>query len=158
MEKMKRINSPWALVQVFLVTAIIMGVYECIKELIFHGALSPWESHGMTIFITSVTATIATLIVRNRVNMVALSEKQLEVQEQSLLSFRLVLSAVNHIINNALNYTRLIKIDLESDGKVKDSTISLLEASLKEAEEQMNILNRIQEPGRPESYREIFPS
>ena len=145
-----RHNSPWGLPLVFLLSATVMLVYEGFKEMIFHGSLSPWQSHALTIFITSLIATLAASVVRTRVNTIAM-------KEQSLLSFRLVMSAVNHIVNNALNYIRLIRMELDSDGKVREDTLHMLEASLLEAEEQMKILNRIEEPDRPESYRNIFP-
>ena len=150
MEKKNRYNSPWGLPLVFVVSATVMLAYEGFKEMIFHGSLTPWQSHFLTIFITSLIATLAASVVRARVNTIA-------IKEQSLVSFRLVMSAVNHIVNNALNYIRLIRTELDADGRVKEDTIRLLETSLLEAEEQMKILNRIEEPDRPESYRNIFP-
>ena len=151
MDNKKRTRSPWALIQVFLASAVVMMSYESIKELIFHGTLSPWQSHTMTIFITALIATLAASVVRTKVDSIAL-------KEQSLMSFRLVMSAVNHIVNNALNYIQLIKTEMEDDGKVSENTLQLLESSLNEAEEQIKMLNRIDEPDRPESYSKLYPS
>ncbi len=47
------------MLSVFLAAALLMLVYESVKEWIFQGRLSPWESHTITIL---VTATIAVVI------------------------------------------------------------------------------------------------
>lgn len=38
-------------------------------------------------------------------------EQALEEKAQALISYELVVSAVNHIVNNVLNYFQLIKLD-----------------------------------------------
>jgi hypothetical protein len=101
--KKNPIYSPWLLVTVFIMTAIIMAVYETIKELLFKGTLTPWQSHTITIMITSVIATLTASIMRSWVLSIYLREKEIEAKEQSLVSFKLTLSAVNHIVNNVLN-------------------------------------------------------
>lgn len=84
-------------------------------------------------------------------------EKEIEIKEQSLVSFELILSAVNHIVNNVLNYLQVIRIDMDEYGKVNDETINLFEESLKDADKQMKILNKIKTPYDPESYTDIYP-
>ena len=49
----------WRLGGIFLSTALLMTVYESLKELFFKGSLTPWESHTITIFLTATIATIA---------------------------------------------------------------------------------------------------
>jgi two-component system sensor histidine kinase/response regulator len=44
---------------IFFSTALLMAVYETLKELFFKGALTPWQSHTITIFVTATFATIA---------------------------------------------------------------------------------------------------
>ena len=51
---------------VFLCTAGLFGAYEGIKEAIFHGALSPWESHLATIFVAGLLSTAACEVLRKR--------------------------------------------------------------------------------------------
>jgi type VI protein secretion system component VasK len=151
------IHSPWLLVIVFIITAIIMTVYEVIKELIFKGTLTLWQSHTITIIVTSIIATLTASVMRSWVLSVYLKEKEIEAKEQSLKSFELVLPAVNHIVNNVLNYLQLVKIDIDANGKLPEETLELLAQSIKEADQQMKILNRIKAPNDPDSYKEIYP-
>ena len=153
----KLIHSSWLLVSVFIVTAIIMTVYEVVKEFIFKGALTPWQSHTITIIITAVIATFTASIMRSWVLSISLKEKEVETKEQALVSFQLILSAVNHIVNNMLNYLQLVKVDVYNDGKIQEETLKLLEESIEESNKQMNILNKIQRPHEAESYKGIYP-
>jgi len=153
----KLLYSPWLFTVVFTVTAIIMTAYEITKELIFKGSLTPWQSHTITIIVTAVIATFTASIIRSWILSISVKEKEIEAKEQSLISFELILSAVNHIVNNVLNYLQLVKIDIDDNGRLPEETLKLLEESIKEADKQMKILNRIQHPHDPESYKEIYP-
>ena len=155
--KNKLLNSPWLFIIVFVITALIMTTYEAIKEFIFKGTLTPWQSHTITIIITAIIATFTASIMRSWVLSIALKEKEIETKEQSLISFELILSAVNHIVNNVLNYLQLVRFDVDQNGKLHEETLKLLEDSIKEASKQMEVLNKIQQPHDPESYKEIFP-
>jgi len=155
--KNKLLYSPWVFLVVFITTAIIMTIYETVKEFIFKGTLTPWQSHTITIIVTATIATFTASIMRTWILSISLKEKEIEAKEQSLASFGLILSAVNHIVNNVLNYFALVKIDVANDGKLKEETLRLLEENIKEADRQMEILNQIQHPHDPESYKEIYP-
>lgn len=157
MKKRKIAYSSWTLIIVFICTAAIMTVYESFKEFLFKGTLTPWQSHSITIIVTSGIATITVSIMRSWLITIYSKEKEIEIKEQSLVSFELILSAVNHIVNNVLNYLQVIKIDMDEYGKVNDETINLFEESLKDADKQMKILNKIKTPYDPESYTDIYP-
>jgi diguanylate cyclase (GGDEF)-like protein/PAS domain S-box-containing protein len=66
---MKIVPYRWSLaVQlqvVFVSTALLMFAYEFLKELFVQGALAPWESHAITIFVTAVFATVAAFLMRH---------------------------------------------------------------------------------------------
>ena len=51
---------------IFLATALAMTIYEFLKELAFKGTLNPWESHSITVIVTAIIATVASLIMRKR--------------------------------------------------------------------------------------------
>lgn len=153
----KLLYSPWLFLIVFIVTATIMAIYEAIKELIFEGSLTPWQSHTITIIVTAMIATFTASIMRSWILSISLKEKEIEAKEQSLASFELILSAVNHIVNNVLNYFQLVKIDVSNNGKLSKETLRLLEESIKDANKQMKILNKIKHPYDPESYKGIYP-
>jgi hypothetical protein len=142
---------------VFIITAIIMTTYEVIKEFIFEGALTPWQSHTITVIITSTIAVITAYLMRSHILSIYSKEKEIEAKEQSLSSYQLTLAAVNHIVNNVINYLQLVRIDIDENGKLNEETLKLIEESIKEANEQMDILNKIKTPSKPESYKEIYP-
>jgi signal transduction histidine kinase/ActR/RegA family two-component response regulator len=59
-------NKVWALVFVFLCTAVVMFIYELTKQLL-HPDISIWESHAVTIFFSAVVATaMAHLVLRRQ--------------------------------------------------------------------------------------------
>ncbi len=156
-KKMKNKNSPWQLAVVFAIAVVIMTLYEGAKELLFQGTLTPWQSHIITIIVTSVIATFSAFIMRSWILSLQLKEKEIESKEKSLKSFELVLHAVNHIVNNILNYIQIIQLDIEDNGKIDAETMKMLDESLNEASKQMKILNEIQAPSDPESYKGIYP-
>lgn len=49
---------------IFFGTAMFMAGYESIKEVYFQGALTPWESHIITVLVTATFATIASFFMR----------------------------------------------------------------------------------------------
>lgn len=148
---------PLQLIIVFIITAIIMTTYEVIKEFIFEGALTPWQSHTITVIVTSTIAVITAYLIRSHILSIYSKEKEIEAKEQSLASYQLTLAAVNHIVNNVINYLQLVRVDIDENGKLNEETLKLLEESIEEANEQMDILNKIQTPSEPESYKEIYP-
>lgn len=152
------VKSPLILPVVFIATAAMMGTYETIKELIFKGALTPWESHTITIIVTSTIAVVTAALMRSWIISVHEQEKIIAAKEQSLQSHKMILTAVNHIVNNALNYLQVVAIEIDTHGKVSQETLSLLENSIDEASQQMDILNKIKDPLDPKSYAGIFPA
>lgn len=151
------LKSPSVLVYVFVASFIVMLTYEFIKESLFKGTLTPWESHTITIIVTSIIATMSAAVIRRWAKNVYIKDSELKNKEKSLESFRLTLSAVNHIVNNVLNYLQLVKIQIDKEGKIPEKTLTALEESLHEANKQMKILNKIKSPSEPDSYKEIFP-
>ncbi len=156
--KKRLFYSPWLFFIVFILTALIMTLYETIKELIFKGSLTPWQSHTITILMTAAIATFTASLMHSWVLSISLKEKEVNAKEQALASFELTLTAVNHIVNNVLNYLQLVKIEVDNEGKIPEGTLKLLEESIAESSQQMKILNRIQHPYDPESYKAIYPN
>jgi len=151
------IKSKWLLVIVFISAFLIMAAYEALKEFVFEGTLTPWQSHTITIIITSFIAMLTASVMQSWVIRVHLKQKEIESKEEVISSFNLVLSAVNHVMNNVLNYFQLVKLELDDNGNVTKETMKLLEDNLQEAHKQMNILNQIQNPQDPDSYKNIYP-
>lgn len=150
-------SSSWLFLVVFIITALIMTIYEWIKEVIFKGTLTPWESHTITIIVTAAIATVTASVMRSWMLKIIIKQKELEAKEQSLASFELILSAVNHIVGNVLNYFQVIKFEVEDEGTVKEETLNMLEESIRESENQIRLLNKIKAPSDPKSYKGIYP-
>ena len=145
------------LLLVFMATFSGMFCYEWTKEFFLEGKLTPWQDHTITIFFTSIVTTIVAAIVRKWALTVAYRQQALEAKEKSLESFQLLLSATNHIVNNVLNWLKVIQIDIERYGEIKPEHLQELEKSMAEANQQMAILNQIQHPSDPKSYKDIYP-
>jgi len=147
----------WLPLKTFIVTAVIMTLYELAKEVVSQGGLSPWESHIVTILVTATIAMITAALLRARLRAAYINEQKLAAKENALESQRLLLSAANHIVNNAFNYMQLVGVEVDELGRVSDGTLALLETSIDEVTRQMAILNSVVEPSDPNSYAGIFP-
>jgi diguanylate cyclase (GGDEF)-like protein/PAS domain S-box-containing protein len=60
---MRKNTSGFLLFFVFICVAIVMAIFEFIKEISFNGGLSIWQSHIITIFVTSSLTTIASYFI-----------------------------------------------------------------------------------------------
>jgi hypothetical protein len=147
----------WLLLKVFIFTAVIMTLYEFIKEVVSQGMLTHWESNIVTILVTATIAMITAALLRARLRAAYINEQKLAAKENALESQRLLLSATNHIVNNAFNYMQLVGVEVDEHGRVSDDTLALLETSIDEATRQMAILNSVVDPSDPNSYAGIFP-
>lgn len=145
------------LLLVFILSLSGMFCYEWTKEFFLGGKLTPWEDHTITILFTSIITTITAAIVRKWALTVALRQQAVDEKEKSLHSFQLLLSASNHIVNNVLNWLKIIQIDIDEYGKIKPEHLRELEKSMAEANQQMAILNQIEHPSDPNSYKDIYP-
>ena len=60
------VSSEVQLIATFISIAILMGVYEFLKEIYFKGSLSLLESHTITVFVTAAFATAASYFIRRQ--------------------------------------------------------------------------------------------
>ena len=151
------LKSRWIYVSVFLVVALIMAAYEAMKEVIFNGALRPWQSHTITILVTSFLATFAAVIIRSWSENILKKEQILKLQQQKINTSNLILRAVNHIVNNFLHQFQLIRLEVKRSGTVKEETMEFLDLNIKTVAEQLKILEELKEPDEEKSYEEINP-
>ncbi len=155
--KKKLINRPLLYPVVFIVVASIMTLYEAIKEFIFKGTLTPWESHTITILVTATLATVAAVVIRTWSDGVLKKEQRLKLQQQKAITLQLMLKAVHHIVRNFINHFHMIRIEAEDNGSLKEETLNLLDDSIEEVVKQLGILEKMNDPEQEESYRDIFP-
>jgi PAS domain S-box-containing protein len=74
------------LIGIFLITILLMTCYETLKEIYFKGQLTPWQSHGITILVTSFYATIAGVFMRNIVGKYAKEAHHASAKAQSVIT------------------------------------------------------------------------
>lgn len=148
---------PWTYIMVFLGTALIMTIYEVAKEVIFQGQLTLWQSHSITILITSFLATFSAIAIRSWSDSILKKEQVIKLQQQKILTLKLILNAVQHIVNNFLNHFLIVKLEIKKNGTVKEATLALLDSSIEEAKNQLKILEDIKDPDSSESYNDIYP-
>ena len=151
------LKGHWVYVSVFLVVALIMAVYEAMKELIFNGALTPWQSHTMTILVTAFLATFAAVIIRSWSENILKKEQILKLQQQKINTSNLILRAVHHIVNNFLHQFQLIRLDVKRNGTVNEETMEFLDLNIKTVAEQLRMLEELQEPDEEKSHEEVSP-
>ena len=137
-------------VALFLVVAVIMTVYEVIKEVIFKGALTPWQSHTITILVTSFLATFAAVTIRSwsesilkREQILKLQQQNINLQQKSIRASNLTLKAVQNIVNDFLIHYRFIMRDVNKDGSVSKEAMEVLDSSIQEVVQQLEILEEM---------------
>ena len=150
-------KSPWIYVVLFLAVALIMTVYEVIKEILFKGALTPWQSHTITILVTSFLATFTAVAIRSWSENILKKEQIVKLQQQKIHTLNLILKAVHHIVNNFLIHFQFIKRDVKGDGSIRKETLEILDSSIQEVAQQLKILEELKDPDKEESYEEIIP-
>ena len=157
-------RGPGIYVVLFLVVAVIMTVYEVIKEVIFKGALTPWQSHAITIFITSFLATFAAVTIRSwsdsilkREQILKLQQQNIKLQQKSIRASNLTLSAVQNIVNDFLIHYRFIMRDVKKDGSVSKEAMEVLDSSIQEVIQQLEILEELKKTDKEDSYKDFYP-
>jgi hypothetical protein len=157
-------TSRWLYVALFLIVALVITVYEVIKEAIFKGALTPWQSHTITILVTSFLATFAAVSIRSwsenvlkKEQILKLQQQNIKLQQQNIHTFNLTLKAVHHIVNDFLIHYRFIMRDVKEDGSIRKEAVEILDSSIQEVVQQLKILEELKEPDKEESYKGIYP-
>lgn len=151
------LRSSWIYVVLFFIVALIMTIFEVIKEAIFKGELTPWQSHTITILVTAFLAVFAALALRSWSENILKKEQILNLQQQKINTLNLILKAVHHIVNNFLIHFRFIKRDIKENNSVRKETMEILDSSIQEVVQQLKILEELKEPDKEESYEGIYP-
>ena len=157
-------KGPWIYVVLFIIVALIMTVYEVIKEIIFKGALIPWQSHTITILVTSFLAILAAVTIRSwsesilkREHILKLQQQNIKLQQKSIRTSNLTLNAVQNIVNDFLIHYRFIMRDVKKDGSVSKEAMKVLDSSIQEVVQQLEILEEMKNPDMEESYKDFYP-
>lgn len=77
-------------------TFVLMLLYESAKELIFEGALTPWQSHWITIIFTTTVSLVVGLLAVNKLQRLERQDIAIKLKEEKLKSIRQVMRVVHH--------------------------------------------------------------
>lgn len=153
-------KGPWLYVALFLVAALIMTLYEAAKEYIFKGALTPWQSHTITILITSFLVTFAAIVIRSwseniihREQIVKLQQQNVTLQQKNIHTFKLTLDTVHQIVNDFIIHYRFIMRDIKREDSVCKDAMEVLDSRIEEVVQQLKILESLNDPDMEEGYK-----
>lgn len=126
----------------FVITALLMTAYEATKRQIF-GDLTLWESHTITIVLTSViTALLSGLISRK---LKSYYEKTKTTQAR-LETYEAAMRATSHYVGNMLNMTKIIEVEFNSSGTVNHDSVRELSEMLRLTELKVRGLCSLDNP------------
>lgn len=149
-------KSPWLYVVLFLVVALVMTVYEVIKEATFKGVLTPWQSHTITILVTSFLAIFAAIAIRSWSDNILKKQQILKLQQKKVHTLNLILKVVHQIVNDFLIHFQFIKRGVKEDGSVRKEAMDILDSSIQEVVVQLQILEELKDPEKEESHEGIY--
>ncbi|MBI3222358.1 MAG: hypothetical protein HYZ46_04660 [Nitrosomonadales bacterium] len=126
----------------FLITALLMTVYEATKYRIF-GRLSLWESHVMTIVFTSMIAALLSGLIARKLKSyydnTRTAQARLEIYEAAM-------RATSHYVGNMLNMAQLIEIEFNNSGTINHDSVRELGAMLRLTELNVQGLCSLENP------------
>ncbi len=129
-----------------LVTAVVMFLFEFVKEHIVQGSLSPWQSHSITIiFTTSLSLVISTILlyryrdVRRKQEMVRLRNEKIKTLKQAMFN-------ATHYVNNLSNNLQLVQVELNHEKTVSRDTLEMLTEAIKATTLELKKLSNIENP------------
>lgn len=146
--------------QVFLLstgaTFLVMLAFETGKEFFLNGALTAWQSHWITIGVTTALSGSVTLLAMNRVLAHRQEALTLQMREEKLKTLNQVMRLVRHHVNDLGNNLQLVDIELKNYGELKAETVDILQRAVGRTAEEMERLSAIEDPFDDKSFDITF--
>lgn len=127
-------------------TFVLMLLYESAKELVFQGALTPWQSHWITISFTTTLSLVVGLLAANKLLRLERQDIAIKLKEEKLKSIRQVMRVVHHHVNNLANNLNMVALEIERDGSVAGATLDALNSAIEATAGEMKLLGDITNP------------
>ncbi|MBI3524600.1 MAG: hypothetical protein HY066_08740 [Betaproteobacteria bacterium] len=127
---------------VFVLTALIMTVYEATKQQIF-GEMSLWESHAITVVFTSVIAAVISWWLSQKFH-AHFAETKLA--EERINTYQSAMRATSHYMGNILNIFQLIELDIDASGKISEESLQMIYRELQKTEVNVRGLSLLETP------------
>ncbi|MGE4279398.1 MAG: hypothetical protein AB7G62_07410 [Magnetospirillum sp.] len=139
-------NSRLAIACVFVTSAAVMTFYEFIKETLFTGRLSAWESHAITILVTASVATAIFGLLRHHIEALAAQAHQNAKKQAEIDTYMAIMHASNHYINNALNILSIIPLAHDNPEMVDPRLLAQVESQIRQIQIQIQALSTLDDP------------
>jgi len=113
-------RGPWTYILLFIVVALVMFSYELIKEVVFNGALTPWESHTITIFLTSLLSVFSAVAIRSWSSNLLKKEQMLYLEKEKAITQEYLQAKEDAelLANTFLNYAGALVVVLDHKGHI----------------------------------------
>ena len=137
-------------------TFIVMLAYETAKEFLFQGTLTPWQSHWMTITLTTVLSGVVTLLAMNRILIHRQRALQLQLKEEKLKTLHQVMRLVQHHVNNLANNLQIVDLEIHSNGALSEDTLAALLKAVDRTSVEIQRLSDIDDPFDEQGFEITF--
>lgn len=131
---------------VFVTSAVGMTFYEFMKEALFAGRLSAWESHTITILVTASIASALFGLFRHQVDALAAQAQKNAEKQAEIDTYMAIMHASNHYINNALNILSIIPLAQGNPGIVDPQSLAKVESQIRQIQSQIQALSALDDP------------
>lgn len=113
-------RRPYIYFLLFIVVALVMLIYEIIKEIIFDGALTPWQSHTITILVTSSLAVLSAVVIRSWSSSKLKKEHMIYLEKEKAITqeYFQAKEEAELLSNTFLNYAGALVVVLNDKGRI----------------------------------------
>ncbi len=125
---------------------IVMFSFEVIKEYVFEGTLTSWQSHWATIIFTTTISFVVTLNAINKISRIKEKEFIVKLKEEKLKSIMQVIYVAEHHVNNLSNNLKIVQIELKKTKKLSAETIVKLNEAIEKSSKELNKISKSDNP------------
>ncbi len=129
-----------------LVTAIIMFIFEFIKEAVVHDSFSRWQSHTITIIFTTLLSLFISAILIYRYRDVRRKQEMIRLRDEKIKTLKQAMFNATHYVNNLSNNLQLVQVELNHEKTVSRDTLEMLTEAIKTTTLELNKLSNIENP------------
>jgi hypothetical protein len=117
-------NTKSHFIGVFVAAAAFMSAYEFAKELFFHGTLTPWQSHSITILLTASIATILSVVARRQAFRSALLEQELEQLKLDFTAKKKTTARLNSLVSEFNREVFIVEMEINQTKSISPTSLA----------------------------------
>ena len=113
-------RTAYLYILLFIVVALVMLAYEIIKEVVFDGALTPWQSHTITILVTSSLAVLSAVAIHSWLAKKLNKEHSILLEKEKAINKKYFKAKeeAELLSNTFLNYAGALVVVLDHEGRI----------------------------------------